>query len=247
MKIALLTDTHIWHTRTEWVNILSHWEDIIDHVKELVCKLSQENIETVIFLGDMIDFNSQNIKKSYEELLSIFYEFRVHWIFGNNESFIESKGRFSFPQKTTYPHSQHMIEWNNIHIFIHIEKEARELINVSDDELNRVERLSQQYKNKNIYWYMHYPITEDTANLTHYHIRRPKDCFPINSIELRKVAEQYNVKTVFSGHTHLFFQSIMSWVNYLTVPSFSESKSGKPQLEYAILDTVTDTVSIHCL
>ena len=248
MKIALITDLHLWFNRKTWDVINSHWLEIYNHLKDFKKYLDDNAINTIVFLWDIVDLNSENIIWDFAYLNDLFKEKLVYWVYWNNESFIESKKEISLKNITNIFDKKFFVFDESILIFLDIIKEAKENIFAEKKEIDFLEDALKNNFKKKKYIFMHYPISLDNENISYYHKERPDDCFPKNSKELRSLLEKYNVNIIFSWHTHFYYDRVINNIRHITIPSFSESNnSKKPKLEFAIFDLEREDLEVKSI
>lgn len=245
-KALIFTDLH-YGSKIENKNrkgINTHGHAIKSDLLKLKKAIITENPDFVINLGDAVTaFSHENYIAFYKEFLKLFSDLPMplYHFYGNHEFELSTEAELNQLTKQkgriTFTHA------NILHLFVNAYKKNGTIF-VDKETIQWVKKEIAK-TNKKIAIYLHYPITVDKENLSYYHIDRPAEAFILESKELRTIFEKSGkVLGVINGHTHFFYQTKIKGIKYITIPSFSEDKNGKPATEYAIVNFPSIDVKI---
>jgi len=250
MKILIFTDLHfgskIENKNKEGIN--SHGHIIKPQLKKLKKIILKENPDFVVNLGDTVTaFSHQAAIKIFTEYLNIFnLPMPLYHLHGNHDLIQLTEEELN--DLVRQDRNISFIHDGLSHIFVRAIKNREEhLIHVDKETIGWLEKELGKAKGK-VVIYMHYPISGDKGNLGYYHKERPQQAFIQESKELRDVLEKSGkVLCVLSGHTHFYFNKKINGIRYITVPSFSEDKDGKPSTEFVIIELPEMDVEVKSL
>lgn len=199
--------------------------------------------EFTVNLGDVIsNISLVQDKINYDKFLEVFKLKNIYHLYGNHDlNNIELK---DLEIMTGQPARYSLLTGNTRHLFldslrtdkVHVNKES---IAWLKDNLNK--------ENETVILYNHYPMSLDYDNISYYHKGREELCFINESKEIQDILRGSNCVAVISGHTHFYYNKDIDGIKYITIPSFSESVSELPSLEFATFNYKTLEIEIKKL
>jgi len=244
-KIVIFTDLHYWENIKDkarpGINTHGNTDELILKLKEGVKEVSPD---VLINLWDLVFWNTLEEKleryKYMNKLLFSQLSFPSYHLLGNHEFFLTVTKDIESTLDTSMRNS--FAVNNTKHILLDIEFSLEKLFQVSEET---IKWLQEELKTElPVVIYCHYPITQKEENISYYHKKIPERSFLANSEELKDIIKWTTCKYWISWHTHFHFETEIDGVNHITLPSFAEDNTGKPNGSYAVFDTYTLSLDI---